>query len=425
MSSSRRRSSYAGLGARHRGRLWRDRSGTRCADRRRVGPGAPARRRDPWSPSPCSPHGRCSAPGEPARVRRSVDAVPGDGRVRRPDRADPIGRRAAAGHGGGGGARRRRHGAARVRMFLPGDEGADRVRSATWPAEADVGEPDLVLPIEHAGEPIGDLAVAKPSGDPLDRPSARSSRTSRRTPGIGLENARLSVDLERGRRSSRRRPRSSDAPASGSSRSATRSDAGSSSELRDGVGAELAAIRDGIRDDAERVVADPDEVRASLERLERARDRRAGRPPRGRARIFPPLLVDEGLAAALGALARRAGNRGRSSRSSAARRHAYDARGRRRRSTSAASRRSRTRSDTLQAVGSTRAHPRGPGRSPSRSATRRGVRCRRASTAAEGLPIMPDRMAALGGTLTIESSARWGTTVSGRCRRASSRTVAT
>ena len=57
-----------------------------------------------------------------------------------------------------------------------------------------------------------------------------------------------------------------------------------------------------------RVVADPDGVRASLERLSE-RTTVALDDLREVARgIFPPLLSDEGLAAALGALARRAGN---------------------------------------------------------------------------------------------------------------------
>ena len=60
-----------------------------------------------------------------------------------------------------------------------------------------MGEPDLILPIEHAGAPIGDLAVAKPSGDPL-RPTERTLLEDLAShAGIGLENARLSVDLER------------------------------------------------------------------------------------------------------------------------------------------------------------------------------------------------------------------------------------
>ncbi len=198
--------------------------------------------------------------------------------------------------------------AARVQMFLPGPEGADRVRSATWPSETEVGEPDLTLPIEHGGETIGDLAVAKSPGDPL-RPTERTLLEDLAAhAGIGLENARLSVDLARraeelsAQTGELRRSRE---------RLVTVRDAQRrrlEQELRDGVGAEIATIRDEIRDDATRVVADPDGVRGSLERLSE-RTTIALDDLREVARgIFPPLLSDEGLAAALGALARRAGN---------------------------------------------------------------------------------------------------------------------
>ena len=119
--------------------------------------------------------------------------------------------------------------AARVRMFLPGPEGADRVRSATWPSETDVGEPDLTLPIEHAGETIGDLAVAKSArrSPPADRAdAARGSRGARRH--RSRERTPLRGPRSGGRRSSRRRPTSSGVRGSASSRSETRSGAGSS-----------------------------------------------------------------------------------------------------------------------------------------------------------------------------------------------------
>ena len=169
-------------------------------------------------------------------------------------------------------------------------------------------EPDLTLPIEHAGETIGDLAVTKSSGDPL-RPTERTLLEDLAAhAGIGLENARLSVDLARraeelsAQTGELRRSRE---------RLVTVRDAQRrrlEQELRDGVGAEIAAIRDEIRDDASRVIAEPDGVRDSLERLS-ARTTVALNDLREVARgIFPPLLSDKGLAAALGALARRAGN---------------------------------------------------------------------------------------------------------------------
>ena len=302
--------------------------------------------------------------------------------------------------------------AARVRMFLPGPEGPDRTRSATWPAEADVGEPDLILPIEHAGEPVGDLSVAKASGDRL-RPTERTLLEDLAAhAGIGLENARLSVDLEHraeelsAQTEELRRSRE---------RLVTVRDAQRrrlEQELRDGVGDEIAAIRDEIRDDAARVVADPDGVRASLDRLS-DRATSALDDLREVARgIFPPLLSEEGLAAALGALARRAGPDTRLSVLGGGTEVRYDA-----------------PVETaiyfccVQALQNAERHA--PGRRVDLTLAHApgevsfSVRDRGSgfqvdhAEAGEGLQIMRDRMAALGGTLEIESTPGAGTTVTG------------
>jgi signal transduction histidine kinase len=302
--------------------------------------------------------------------------------------------------------------AARVRMFLPGGEGADRVRTATWPADADVGEPDLVLPIEHAGEPIGDLAVTKAPGDPI-RPTERTLLEDLAAhAGIGLENARLSVDLQRraeelaAQTEELRRSRE---------RLVTVRDAQRhrlEQELRDGVGAEIAGIRDEIRDDAQRVVADPDGVRASLEDLS-GRTTVALNDLREVARgIFPPLLSDEGLAAALGALARRSGPDTQLSILGGSTGVRYDA------AVEAA-----IYFCCVQALQNAERHA--PGRRVDVTLTHGpgevsfSVRDRGAgfevdrAGSGEGLQIMRDRMAALGGSLSIESTPGQGTTVTG------------
>lgn len=302
--------------------------------------------------------------------------------------------------------------AARVRMFLPGPGGPERVRSATWPSDGEVGEPDLTLPIEHAGEPIGDLAVAKTPGDPI-RPTEQTLLEDLAShAGIGLENARLSVDLEHradelsAQTEELRRSRE---------RLVTVRDAQRhrlEHELRNGVGAEIAAIRDEIRDDAERVVADPDGVRASLETLS-GRATVALNDLREVARgIFPPLLSEEGLAAALGALARRAGPDTQLSIVGGSTGVRYDA------AVEAAiyfccvqALQNAERHAPGRRVDITLIH--GPGE-VSFSVRDRGTGfdVARASSG-EGLQIMRDRIAALGGTLEIESASGVGTTVTG------------
>ena len=183
-------------------------------------------------------------------------------------------------------------------------------------------------------------------------------------------------------------------------------------ELRDGVGAEIAAIRDEIRNDATRVVADPDGVRASLERLSE-RTTVALDDLREVARgIFPPLLSDEGLAAALGALARRAGPDTRLSILGGTPEARYEA-----------------PVETaiyfccVQALQNAERHA--PGRRVDLTLAHApgevsfsvrdhgsGFEVDRAGVG-EGLQIMQDRMAALGGTLTIESAPGEGTRVTG------------
>jgi len=302
--------------------------------------------------------------------------------------------------------------AARVRMFLPGGEGADRVRSATWPADADVGDPDLVLPIQHAGEPIGDLAVTKASSDPL-RPTERTLLEDLASHAeIGLENARLSVDLQR--RAEELSVQTEELRRS-RERLVTVRDAQRhrlEHELRDGVGAEIAGIRDEIRDDAERVVADPDGVRASLEELS-GRTTVALNDLREVARgIFPPLLSDEGLAAALGALARRSGPDTQLSILGGSTNVRYDA------AVEAA-----IYFCCVQALQNAERHA--PGRRIDVTLTHGpgevsfSVRDRGAgfevdrAGSGEGLQIMRDRMAALGGSLSIGSTPGQGTMVTG------------
>ena len=303
--------------------------------------------------------------------------------------------------------------AARVRMFLPGpDRGPDRIRSATWPSDGDVGEPDLTLPIEHAGEPVGDLSVAKAPGDPLRATERTLLEDLASHAGIGLENARLSVDLEH--RADELSEQTEELRRS-RERLVTVRDAQRrrlEQELRDGVGAEIAAIRDEIRDDAERVVADPDRVRASLEELS-GRATVALNDLREVARgIFPPLLSDEGLAAALGALARRAGPDTQLSIVGGPTDVRYAA------AVEAAiyfccvqALQNAERHAPGRRVDITLAH--GPGE-VSFSVHDRGIGFDVAhASSGEGLQIMRDRIAALGGTLAIESTPGTGTTVTG------------
>ena len=298
--------------------------------------------------------------------------------------------------------------AARVRLFL--EEG--RTRAATWPLDTYIAEPTLVLGIDHAGEPIGDIAIVKPANEPLRAAERSLLEDLAAHAGIALENARLSLDLEvraeelASRNEELRRSRE---------RLVTVRDAQRrrlEQELREGVGAEIARIRDQIGFDAARVVADPEPVRISLDHLSE-RTNAALNDLREVARgIFPPLLADEGIAAALSALARRAASETRFSNGGGAPAGRYDP------AIEAA-----VYFCCVQAVQNAQRHA--PG-SPVEIALRHdggslsftvqdrgtGFEVDRASEG-EGFQIMRDRMAAFGGTLSIQSAPGAGTTVTG------------
>ena len=297
--------------------------------------------------------------------------------------------------------------AARVRLFL--EKG--RTRAATWPPDTDIAEPTLVLGIDHAGEPIGDIAIVKSAGDPLRAAERSLLEDLAAHAGIALENARLSLDLEA--RAEELASRNEDLRRS-RERLVTVRDAQRrrlEQELREGVGAEIARIRDQIGFDAARVVADPDPVRLSLDHLSE-RTNAALNDLREVARgIFPPLLVDEGLAAALSALARRAISETRFSNGGATVGR-YDP------AIEAA-----VYFCCVQAVQNAQRHA--PGSPVEISLSHDSeelsftVRDHGAGFAVgqtsegEGFQIMRDRMAAFGGELTIESAPGQGTTVTG------------
>jgi signal transduction histidine kinase len=297
--------------------------------------------------------------------------------------------------------------AARVTLLL----GDGSRRSVTWPAGEQVVEPTFLLPVGHAGERIGEIAIVKPANESL-RPAERALLEDLAgNAGPALHNVLLASDLE-----TKARELASQTIEIERSRErlVTARDAQRrrlERELRDGVGTELAGIRDEIGADAERVEREPDVVRRSLDDLG-ARANAALEELREVARgVFPPLLIDQGLGAALDALARRAGAimsiqpdmlgaRFDAASENAvyfccvqalqnAQRHAPGA--------NVSISLSADDGDLVFVVGDE-----GPGFDPT------GVQAR------EGMQIMTDRVAALGGTIAVESLLGRGTKVTGR-----------
>jgi signal transduction histidine kinase len=299
---------------------------------------------------------------------------------------------------------------ARVRLFLSGG----RERAVSWPAEDAILEPSLELPIQHGGESVGELAIAKGPNEPL-RPAERALLEDLvGHAGLALSNVRLSTDLqakaeelalqtEELRRSRERLVAARDAQRRRLER-----------ELREGVGTAIVEIRDGIANDARRVRTHPEDVVSSLEELgdrtsailEELRDVARG--------IFPPLLVDRGLAAALEAHLRKLGIAARLDVAPSLAEARFDP-----------PTENAVYFCAVQALQNARRHA--PGASvevrlaPAGSdAIRFEVRDdgpgfdARTTVEGEGTQTMRDRMTALGGSLTIESSPGAGTTVTGR-----------
>src|SRR5262245_37493294 len=286
-------------------------------------------------------------------------------------------------------------------------------RSVTWPPGEPAGQPTFALPIGHAGERIGEIAVVKKANEPL-RPAERALLEDLAgNAGPALHNVLLASDLEAKaselavqtleiERSRERLVTARDAQRRRLER-----------ELRDGVGTQLAGIRDEIGSDADRVAAEAGVVERSLDDLG-ARANTALEELREVARgIFPPLLVDQGLAAALDALCRKSGPDTRFSADGSAARTRFDP-----------AAENAVYFCCVQAVQNAQRHAPGatitielsadgdalvfvvrddgPGFDPA------------AATSGEGMQILTDRVAALGGSIAVESTPGRGTTVTGR-----------
>ena len=269
---------------------------------------------------------------------------------------------------------------------------------ASWPAAAadPEADPDLVVPVTHLGEDLGALAVWKRRGEAVTPVEEKLVRDLAAQAGLVLRNVRLVDEL---RESRRRLVTAQDAERRRLER-----------DIHDGAQQHLVALAVKLRvlealipKDPDRAVRTASEVKAQAnDALETLRDLARG--------IYPPLLADQGLAAALQAQAGK----------SAVRVEVHpDGVGRYPQEVEAAvyfcvlealqnvaKYAEATRADlTLrQADGQVEFEVRDDGRGFDPAATPPG----------SGLTNMRDRLEALGGTLEIRSAPGDGTTVMGR-----------
>jgi signal transduction histidine kinase len=180
--------------------------------------------------------------------------------------------------------------AARVLLHV----GADVRQVARWPDEAEAataeGE-EHVVPVVDLGEELGALALTMPPSDPMTPAKERLVRDLASQAGLVLRNVRLVEEL----RASRQRLV---AAQDEERRKIERN-------LHDGAQQQLVALQVQLRLAEQLVGRDPEKERELLHRLQGAaatavddlRDLARG--------IYPPVLADQGLAAALEAQARR------------------------------------------------------------------------------------------------------------------------
>jgi len=182
-------------------------------------------------------------------------------------------------------------GAERARVWL-GTVSARRI-VATWAADeaqAD-GEDDLLEDVRHQGQILGALSVRMPANDPIDDSRARLVTDLAAQAGLVMRNAGLVEDL---RESRRRLVAAQDLERRKLERN-----------IHDGAQQQLVALAVKLRLAQSLIGRDPDRAEALLTEL-LSESNRALDDLRDLARgIYPPLLADKGLAAALEAQAAR------------------------------------------------------------------------------------------------------------------------
>jgi signal transduction histidine kinase len=168
-----------------------------------------------------------------------------------------------------------------VRVHVPG--GTDRVTG--WPTEPNGESIDRVVPVLHHGELVGEIGVAKPPGDPLRATEQALLDDLAAQAGPALSNVRLTEDL----RASRQRIVS----AQDQERRPIERD------LHDGAQQHLVVLAINARLARELLETDPSQAAPLLADIEsEATEALAALRDLARG-IYPPVLAERGLVAAL------------------------------------------------------------------------------------------------------------------------------
>jgi signal transduction histidine kinase len=201
-------------------------------------------------------------------------------------------------------------GAQSARVWV--ERGGRLVVAASWPAEMEVpasipfegGEmpplpgADAAFPVEHRGELLGALAVSMPPADPIDEPKGKLVADLAAQAGLVLRNVRLTGELQARLEELRAAQKRLVAAQDEARRRLERN-------IHDGAQQRLVALSVRLRLAQSLVARDPAETGRMLEQLQ-AETTETLEDLRDLARgIYPPLLADKGLVAALQAQTRR------------------------------------------------------------------------------------------------------------------------
>jgi signal transduction histidine kinase len=185
--------------------------------------------------------------------------------------------------------------ASRIRLVLP--NGPERVVS--WPVAAQTDHFDRILPVSYRDDPMGEIAVAKATGEPITPAEGKLLTDLASQAGLVMHNVRLTLELQR-----RLAEISSQATQLRTSRQ--RIVAAQDEErrrleetIRRGSAEQLIRIKEELKSAEVGLASNPGAAVVALEQLtaqatavlEELRELARG--------IYPPVLEDEGLAAAL------------------------------------------------------------------------------------------------------------------------------
>jgi signal transduction histidine kinase len=183
-----------------------------------------------------------------------------------------------------------------ARVFLPDGHAPGVV----WPPDTAEHAFDRTVTVVHGQEPVGEIAVAMPPGVPLTTAAAGLLVDLAAQAGPAMHNVRLIMELQHQLEELTRQSAALEASRQRLITARNREKQRLEAELRAGPQVQLSTIADLLQQAEQAVGRDPERLAALLDDLDKASTRRL-EALRDLARgVFPRLLADKGVWAALG-----------------------------------------------------------------------------------------------------------------------------